>query len=292
MRFELRSRLRLLALAAGAVLVVSVGVAYAAIPGSSGMINGCYVSGQGQLRVIDTENGETCKKNETALSWNEQGEQGDTGAAGPAGPAGAQGPAGPAGPAGATGPQGPKGVDGAVGPQGPQGATGPQGPKGDKGDPDEEYGVASVKVSRAAGPATVWARYSTELGSPVGDTTGGTFRFTCNASQEPCRVSITGAVLSDSSIAPAGFFPRVLLYRGGDPDSVVTPEFYCEYGDGPPQAVGRQPLGSDPSAGPALPLHIGGSADCNGPVPTAGAVLEIVVPKGFYDVFSTFVFQK
>ena len=256
MRYASSRRGRLLALAAGAVLVVSVGVAYAAIPAADGTIDGCYISGQGQLRVIDAEGGETCKNNETALSWNEQGAPGATGPAGPAGP------------------------------------QGPKGDKGDKGDPDEEYGVASVKVSRGSNPATVWARYSTELGSPVGDTTGGSFRFTCTAAHEPCRVSITAAALSDSSVAPAGFYPRVLLYRGGDPDSAITPEFYCEYGDGPPQTVARQPLASDPSAGPALPLHIGGSADCNGPVPTAGAVTEIVVPKGYYDVFSTFVFQK
>jgi hypothetical protein len=41
-----------------------------------------------------------------------------------------------------------------------------------------------------------------------------------------------------------------------------------------------------------LTLHIGGSADCDGPVPDAGAVSVITVPAGYYDVFSTFVFRK
>ena len=61
----------------------------------------------------------------------------------------------------------------------------------------------------------------------------GTFRFTCNAAQAPCRVSVVAKVLSDTSVATGKVYPRVLIYRGGDPDSVVTPEFYCEYGDGP-----------------------------------------------------------
>ena len=156
----------------------------------------------------------------------------------------------------------------------------------------EEYGVAYVRVQRGVtAPQTVWATYSTELGSPVGDTTSGTFRFTCTAAQEPCRLSVVAKVLSDTSVATGKVYPRVLIYRGGDPDSVVTPEFYCEYGDGPFTVVPRTPK-ADTTAATAgtVPLDIGGSADCNGPVPTAGAVTEIVVPKGYYDVSSTFVF--
>jgi hypothetical protein len=102
---------------------------------------------------------------------------------------------------------------------------------------------------------------------------------------------VVAKVLSDTSVATGKVYPRVLLYRGGDQDSVVTPEFYCEYGDGPLTTIPRRPKAdtTQTTAGP-VPLDIGGSADCNGPVPTAGAVTEIVVPKGFYDVFSTFVF--
>ena len=136
----------------------------------------------------------------------------------------------------------------------------------------------------------MWATYSTELGSPVGDTTGGSFRFTCTAAQEPCKVSVVAKVLSDTSVS-GKIYPRVLLYRGGDQDSVVTPEFYCEYGDGPQTTIPRTPKAdTSPTTAGSVPLNIGSSADCNGPVPTTGTVDEIVVPKGFYDVFSTFVF--
>ena len=47
---------------------------------------------------------------------------------------------------------------------------------------------------------------------------------------------------------------------------------------------------SDTSAGTSVSLDIGGSADCNGPVLADVTVTEIAVPKGYYDVFSTFVF--
>jgi hypothetical protein len=134
-------RRRLLALLGGVILAVSVGVAYAAIPGSSGVINGCYSGGQGQLRVIDTEKGESCKNNETAISWNQKGVKGDPGAAGPpgaTGATGATGPPGPAGPQGPIGPEGPKGDKGDPGEKGDAGEPGQQGlqgEKGDKGDP-------------------------------------------------------------------------------------------------------------------------------------------------------------
>ena len=152
--------------------------------------------------------------------------------------------------------------------------------------------TASLTSAFSAAPPlrSAWATYSTELGSPVGDTTGGSFRFTCTAAQEPCKVSVVAKVLSDTSVATGKVYPRVLLYRGGDPDSAVTAEFYCEYGDGPLTTIPRMPTSDTRDDGGLVPLHIGGSADCNGPVPTAGSVAEIVVPKGYYDVFSTFVF--
>jgi hypothetical protein len=37
-------------------------------------------------------------------------------------------------------------------------------------------------------------------------------------------------------------------------------------------------------------INIGGSADCGGPVSTAGDVNQITVPSGYYDVHSTFLF--
>lgn len=164
---------------------------------------------------------------------------------------------------------------------------------GNHGDADgPEYGVATVNVSRGGAPATVWATYSTLLGSPVGDTTGGVFRFTCSTANAPCKVSVGAAVLSDSA-GGAQVYPRVLIYRqdynsGG-------PEVYCEYGDGStgsaPLALAKQASSATPAYAP-VPLNIGGSADCSGPDPTAGDVNQITVPAGYYDVHSTFAFAS
>jgi collagen triple helix repeat protein len=107
-------RIRRGALAVAAVVVVAIagGVTYAvANVGGGGVINGCYKTQNGQLRVIDPAT-DHCLPSETAISWNQTG---------------TQGPPGPTGPAGPTGPQGSKGDTGATGPAGP---TGPQGPPG------------------------------------------------------------------------------------------------------------------------------------------------------------------
>ena len=152
-------------------------------------------------------------------------------------------------------------------------------------------------IARGTGPGVepvIWGLFSTELGSPVGDTTGGTFRFTCTSTHVECTVTIRASVLSDSRTDPALFHPRILLYRGGDPDVGTQPELYCEFGDGPFQPIPREPLDENPSDGPDLPFNIGGSEDCNGPDPDppGGAnVLRIVVPKGLYDVFTSFGFR-
>ena len=124
----------------GAVLgVVGGGVAFAAIPDSSGVINGCYQKNVGNLRVIDPSAGDSCRPSEIAISWSQTGPQGPPGATGPAGPVGPAGPkgdtgaTGATGPAGPVGPAGPKGDTGATGPQGPPGATGATGPAGPAG---------------------------------------------------------------------------------------------------------------------------------------------------------------
>ncbi|MEY2513005.1 MAG: hypothetical protein QOJ89_363 [bacterium] len=97
---------------AGLAALVVAGVAYAAIPGSDGVIHGCYNSGtspSGQLRVIDAAAGGKCAKNEKALDFNQQGPKGDKGdpclSSDPAcrGDQGATGPTGPTGPDGADG---------------------------------------------------------------------------------------------------------------------------------------------------------------------------------------------
>jgi hypothetical protein len=43
----------------------------AAIPDSSGNINGCYDNSTGALRVINSENSDTCSSGETALNWSQ-----------------------------------------------------------------------------------------------------------------------------------------------------------------------------------------------------------------------------
>ena len=122
-------RFRRVAVAVTAVVLVAIagGVTYAVADiGGGGVINGCYKSQNGQLRLIDPAT-DHCLPSETAISWNQTGTQGPPGPTGPAGPTGPQGPkgdTGPTGPAGPTGPQGPKGDTGATGPQGPPGLSG------------------------------------------------------------------------------------------------------------------------------------------------------------------------
>lgn len=78
-----------LVLAAALITVVTVAVAAtAAIPDANGVIHGCRNTKTGVLRVIHTDKGQTCTKDETALTWNQ------TGPAGPAGPAGRDGVSG------------------------------------------------------------------------------------------------------------------------------------------------------------------------------------------------------
>jgi hypothetical protein len=86
-----------------AVALTGGAIAYANIPDSGGVIHGCYKKtspNQGTLRVIDTEQGQTCSASEKAVEWNQTG---------PQGPAGPQGPEGAPGPQGEPGPQGPPG---------------------------------------------------------------------------------------------------------------------------------------------------------------------------------------
>ena len=103
-------------------------------------------------------------------------------------------------------------------------------------------------------------------------------------------MSVVAKVLSDTSVASGKVYPRVLIYKNGDPDSGIASALYCEYGDGPQTTIPRMPKADTTTPAGLVPLHIGSSADCNGAGTTAGAVNEIVVPKGYYDVFSTFVF--
>jgi hypothetical protein len=78
----------LAALAAIVLALAAGGVAYASIPDSSGVINGCYKSVVGQLRVIDTDAGMKCLAGEKPLDWSRSG---PTGATGPTGTSGISG---------------------------------------------------------------------------------------------------------------------------------------------------------------------------------------------------------
>jgi len=119
-----RIRRGALAVAAVALVATAGAVTYAVADiGGGAVINGCYKTQNGQLRVIDPAT-DSCLPSETPISWSQTGSQGppgSRGATGPAGPPGAKGATGPAGAAGA------KGATGAAGPSGARGATGPQG---------------------------------------------------------------------------------------------------------------------------------------------------------------------
>src|SRR2546421_11434418 len=75
--------------------VAAGGVAYAAIPNSSGVFTGCVLKSNGQVRLIDPslDSGplSRCRPNETQVTWNQQGQPGATGASGAAGATGATG---------------------------------------------------------------------------------------------------------------------------------------------------------------------------------------------------------
>ena len=84
----------LAAIGLGLLVLATVGAIASAATGDS-QIHACKIKRHGFLRMIDV--GASCKRTETAVSWNIQG---------------VAGPAGPAGTPGATGPQGPKGDSG------------------------------------------------------------------------------------------------------------------------------------------------------------------------------------
>lgn len=51
-------------------VLVAGGIATAAIP-SGGTISGCYDKVSGKLRLIDSQDGQQCTKNESAISWQQ-----------------------------------------------------------------------------------------------------------------------------------------------------------------------------------------------------------------------------
>ena len=199
--------------------------------------------------------------------------------------AGAQGPPGTAGPSACAPGE----------PSTPEACPPEEGPPGPPPSPAMalEYGVAAVDVTRG-GSTGLFGLYSTVLGSPVVDTTGGTFRFTCDAAQAPCSVAVKAAVLSEKA-GTALFFPRILVERGGSPVLGPQPTLYCEYADGSGGPGGLTTLTKQPKAVlpdfEAVEVNIGGTADCGLPGP-GGDVASIDVPEGFYNVHASFTFRQ
>ena len=201
--------------------------------------------------------------------------------------------------AGKQGAQGPAGATGAQGPAGSQGPAGPQGPKGAQGAAaTSEYGVASVFVQRGTADPVRFASFSVPIGSTVGSTTGGHFRFTCSAAQAPCKISIGAAVISSSSSSNAFFFPRLLIQKQ---DGGGAPMTFCEYADGsfnnvPVAQIPRVPTLAAALTSTQTPRSMGvGSLDCGASQPGASPVTEIWVPAAStggapagYDVWPSF----
>ncbi len=76
--------------------------------------------------------------------------------------------------------------------------------------------------------------------------------------------------------------------------AAVSTVSFCEYGDGStggaPATLTKQPKSATP-AYQAVPLNIGGSADCpSGPGGPGGDVSSISVPEGHYNVYATLIF--
>lgn len=78
-------------LAAIAALAAAGGVAYATIPDSGGVIQGCYLKAIGSLRLIDPSSGQHCTAVEKPIQWNQTGPRGAGGPQGPVGTAGKDG---------------------------------------------------------------------------------------------------------------------------------------------------------------------------------------------------------
>jgi hypothetical protein len=144
----------------GALALVATGVALGvtsnAYTDAEGVYHGC-VAPDGVLRVVAS--GQSCKKNETAIDWNQVGPQGPQGIPGTPGLEGPKGDKGDTGAQGTPGIEGEKGDTGATGPtgeRGPQGIQGERGPAGADGDDgaDGEQGIQGLRGPQGEpGPA-------------------------------------------------------------------------------------------------------------------------------------------
>jgi hypothetical protein len=150
----------------GALALVATGVALGVTSNpftdAQGVYHGCVAS-DGLLRVLAP--GQSCKKSETAIDWNQVGQQGLQGIEGPKGDKGdtgaqgipgTQGVKGDTGATGAKGEPGPQGIQGERGPEGADGADGAagergiQGPPGPPGSPGGLACADELKIKAAA----------------------------------------------------------------------------------------------------------------------------------------------
>jgi hypothetical protein len=187
---------------AASVLLVGGGTAGAAIVASgpvssSGVIDGCYTNAEinGSHVFVLQDQGTSCPKGTTAISWNQTGPAGPAGpagATGPAGTTGAQGPIGLTGATGAPGPTGPAGPAGPIGSAGPPGPTGPAGPAGATG-PAGSSSLAALQGS----PCTVGGRASS-LNVSIDPTTGAV-TMTCPPAYT-VTATVTGGTMNDIEI--------------------------------------------------------------------------------------------
>ena len=171
-----------LAAVAGGFLLAGIGAAaYAALQESSGVIHAC-VDGKGAVRIIDTSV-DACKKNETAISWNQTGPQGPAGVPGTNGAPGEPGApvwrrrrssrrGGSSGQQGVPGPAGTPGAPGAAGPPGPPGYPGASG--GGAGAPNKQT-IGSIAISGIdnAGQPLVMLSYQWTLSNPADPSAAG-----------------------------------------------------------------------------------------------------------------------
>ncbi len=212
-----------------AVAALALGSVAYAIPNAAGIIEGCFETEHGRLRVIDPaspeKNMQSCTKDELAIQWNQtgpQGAKGDTGATGAQGATGSQGATGAQGRTGAegpTGPQGPTGAHGAKGDTGAAGASGAIGPTGATG-PAGDIGLAGATgatgASGAAGP------------------TGATGATGSTGPQGPAGIALASPPPSyegNFSLEIAGTEQRVPLrsFAGCQAPAIVAPRDSCHF---------------------------------------------------------------
>jgi hypothetical protein len=189
----------LVAIVVGVSLFGIATAVQASIPGSNGVIHGCYTKSAapgtqpGALRVIDTTVGQTCQISEGALDWNQTG------------------------PTGARGPTGATGAGGGRGPTGAKGPTGPQGPNGGASDVYTNYHQSNAGITIATGTTVTVASATLPVGKflLIGSVNVG------GSADDPAAVDCTysGATVHE----PSGVIFDTANSQSDGPDNVWMP---------------------------------------------------------------------